>query len=232
MPGQAYRPRPRPMISFMISVVPPKIDWTRLSRQNLQSCRRAADSAPKARLHLVSASRGVRAAQSGRRSPARGSSRRAATPPAAAWPRQLRRTSGRGYPSHRRGRQLGQLIAAQLPQILAMHDPSRGSQVRSSSREPPRRNQYLGRGQDAHYDSMDTYGARSPPQRPGRRPHGGIALQTAAPFGGHRALSPSVVADSTRLLTRSGPENVTHHAYSLVISGSGDVMKVTMHFHN
>jgi hypothetical protein len=32
-PGQGYRPRPRPMISFMISVVPPKIDCTRLSAQ-------------------------------------------------------------------------------------------------------------------------------------------------------------------------------------------------------
>src|SRR5260370_41516149 len=32
-PGQAYNPRLRPMISFMISVVPPKIDWTRLSVQ-------------------------------------------------------------------------------------------------------------------------------------------------------------------------------------------------------
>ena len=27
------------MISFMISVVPPKLDWTRLSRQSSQSCR-------------------------------------------------------------------------------------------------------------------------------------------------------------------------------------------------
>ena len=33
----------RPMISFWISVVPPKIDWTRLSRQSSQSCQRAAD---------------------------------------------------------------------------------------------------------------------------------------------------------------------------------------------
>jgi|SRR5271157_3789411 len=32
-PDQAYRPRLRPMISFMISVVPPKIDWTRPSVQ-------------------------------------------------------------------------------------------------------------------------------------------------------------------------------------------------------
>ena len=30
----AYNPRLRPMISFMISVVPPKIDWTRLSRRS------------------------------------------------------------------------------------------------------------------------------------------------------------------------------------------------------
>ena len=54
----------------------------------------------------------------------------------------------------------GELIAAQLPQILAMHDPSHGSQVRPCSREPPRGNQDLGRGQDAHHDSMGTCGAR------------------------------------------------------------------------
>ncbi len=33
VPGQGYRPRLRPMISFWISVVPPNIDWTRLSAQ-------------------------------------------------------------------------------------------------------------------------------------------------------------------------------------------------------
>jgi len=54
----------------------------------------------------------------------------------------------------------GQLLAAQPPQVLAMHDPSHGNQVRSRSREPPRRNQELGRGQDAHHDSMGTCGAR------------------------------------------------------------------------
>ena len=37
-----------------------------------------------------------------------------------------------------------------------MHDASDGSQVGSCSREPPRGNQYLGRGQDAHHDSMGT----------------------------------------------------------------------------
>ena len=54
----------------------------------------------------------------------------------------------------------GQLIAAQLPQVLVMHDPGHGSQVRSYSREPPRRDQDLGRGQDAHHDSMGTCGAQ------------------------------------------------------------------------
>jgi len=33
---------PRPMISFMISVLPLKLDWARLGRQSSQSCRRAA----------------------------------------------------------------------------------------------------------------------------------------------------------------------------------------------
>jgi len=50
----------------------------------------------------------------------------------------------------------GELIAAQLPQILVMHDAGHGSQVRSRSGEPPRGNQDLGRGEDAHHDSMGT----------------------------------------------------------------------------
>ena len=54
----------------------------------------------------------------------------------------------------------GELIAAQLPQILVMHDHSNGSQVGSCSREPPRRDQYLGRGEDAHHHSMGTCGVR------------------------------------------------------------------------
>jgi len=35
----------------------------------------------------------------------------------------------------------GELIAAQLPQMLLMHDASNGNQVGPRSREPPRRNQ-------------------------------------------------------------------------------------------
>jgi hypothetical protein len=56
----------------------------------------------------------------------------------------------------------GKLIAAQLPQILFMHDASHGNQVGPCSREPPHSNQCLGRGQDAHHNSMGTCGARSP----------------------------------------------------------------------
>jgi hypothetical protein len=41
-----------------------------------------------------------------------------------------------------------ELIAAQLPQLLMMHDASDGSQIRACSRKPPRRDQYLGRGKD------------------------------------------------------------------------------------
>ncbi len=54
----------------------------------------------------------------------------------------------------------GELIAAQPPQVLGMHDAGNGSQVRSCSREPPRGNQDLGRGEDAHPNSMGTGGAR------------------------------------------------------------------------
>ena len=50
----------------------------------------------------------------------------------------------------------GELIAAQLPQVLVIHDASDGSRVGSCSRKPPRSDQCLGRGQDAHYHSMST----------------------------------------------------------------------------
>jgi hypothetical protein len=54
----------------------------------------------------------------------------------------------------------GELIAAQLPQVLVMHDASNGSQVRPCSHKPPRSDQYLGRGKDAPHDSMGTRDAR------------------------------------------------------------------------
>ena len=127
-------------------VVPPKIDWTRLSPRahHRSGEQRTGVPAGQGGFHRVSAGRGVRAVRSGRRSRAMGSSGRGAAPQSAAWPRRPRRTSDRGYPSRRYGRRLRiELIMAQLPQILVMHDASDGSQVGSCSGEPPHGNQYL-----------------------------------------------------------------------------------------
>jgi hypothetical protein len=41
-----------------------------------------------------------------------------------------------------------------------MHDASDGSQVGSCSRKPPRGDQDLSGGKDAHHNSMSTCGAR------------------------------------------------------------------------
>jgi hypothetical protein len=54
----------------------------------------------------------------------------------------------------------GELIAAQPPQVLVVHDASDRNQVGPCSREPLRGNQDLGPGQDAHHNSMGTRGAR------------------------------------------------------------------------
>jgi hypothetical protein len=54
----------------------------------------------------------------------------------------------------------GELIAAQLPLVLLMHDASQSSQAGPCSGEPPRGNQDLSWGQDAHHNSMGTCGAR------------------------------------------------------------------------
>ena len=53
-----------------------------------------------------------------------------------------------------------ELSAAQQPQVLGMHDAGDGSQVGPCSGEPPRGNQDLRRGQDAHHTSMGTCSAR------------------------------------------------------------------------
>ncbi len=54
----------------------------------------------------------------------------------------------------------GELTTAYLPEVLRVHDASESSQVRSCSRQSSRGNQDLGRGQDAHHNSMGTCGAR------------------------------------------------------------------------
>ena len=151
------------MISFWISVVPPKIDWTRLSRRSSQSWRRAADWC----------SRRSRRAPSGQREPrrSRGAIWAAITRHGIVSPRGNSPSPRRGPDDHPEPAAAdipavdadvdsGELIAAQLPQVLVMHDARDGSQVGSCSREPPRGNQHLSRGKDAHHDSMGTCGAR------------------------------------------------------------------------
>ena len=153
LPRGPLAPRLRTMISFWISVVPPKLDWTRLSRQSSQSWRRAADWC----------SRRSRRAPSGQREPRRS--------PGASWAAITRRGSSRHAqpPGPRRGPDddaepaaadipaadvdvdAGEPIAAQLPQILAMHDARDSRQMGSCSRGPPRGNQDLSRGQDDHH---------------------------------------------------------------------------------
>ena len=88
------------------------------------------------------------------------SSRRVAAPRSAAWPDDCAEPATADIPAIDADVDSGELIAAQLPQVLVMHEADGGRQVRSCSREPPRCNQYLGRGQDAHHDSMGTCAAR------------------------------------------------------------------------
>ncbi len=151
------------MISFMISVVPPKIDCTRLSRQSSQSWRRAADSC--SRLSRPGSIWSARAAASARcdlggdHAPG---DRLAAWQLPGPWRGRYddAEPAAADIPAVEADVDSGELISAQLPQVLVMHDPSDGSQVRSCSREPPRGDQYFGRGEDAHHDSMGTCGAR------------------------------------------------------------------------
>ena len=162
--AQARRPvTSLAMIVFMISEVPPKIDWTRLSRQ---SQHRAGE-------HRTRCSAGQGRATSGQREPrrSRGASlggdhapgdRLAASqlPESRRGPDDHAEPAAADIPAIDADVDSGELIAAQLPQILAMHDPGHGSQVRSRSRQPPRGNQDLGRGQHAHHTSMSTCDAR------------------------------------------------------------------------
>jgi hypothetical protein len=53
-----------------------------------------------------------------------------------------------------------ELTTAYLPEVLRVHDASQSSQMLPCSRQPPRGNQDLSRGQDAHHNSMGTCGAR------------------------------------------------------------------------
>jgi len=57
-----------------------------------------------------------------------------------------------------------ELSAAQLPQILEMHDASNRNHVGPRSRKPPRGNHDPGPGRSAHHNSMGPPDARAPPR--------------------------------------------------------------------
>ena len=146
--AQVRRPvTSRAMIVFMISDVPPKIDWTRLSSQSSRSRRGAADWCSLRSRRAPSGQREPRRSRGaiweaitrrGIVSPRGSSPVRGVVPTTT--PNQRLRIS---QPSMRTS--TPELIAAQLPQVLLMHDADHGSQVRSCSREPPRGYQDLGR---------------------------------------------------------------------------------------
>jgi hypothetical protein len=130
----------------MISVVPPKIDRTLLSRAKAGAFIRSARAAAFARCDLGGDhAPGDRLAATQLPEPRRGPDDHAE--PAAAY-----------IPAVHANVNSGELIAAQLPQMLLMHDPSNSNQVGPGSREPPRGNQYLSRGKHAHHDSMGMCG--------------------------------------------------------------------------
>ena len=194
------------MISFWISVVPPKIDWTRLIRQSTQSCRRAADSfsrRSKAGLYLVNASRGVRAAGSGRRSPAMGSSGRVAAPRAAAWPDDDAEPAAADIPAvdadvdagvHRGTAATGPRDARSQPRPPGAVVLPRAAARQSISRPGSGRSLR----QHGHLRHPMTTAAARPPSA------GWGSPLNSGPFGERGALPHSVVAGSTRL-TRSAP---------------------------
>ena len=150
------------MISFMISVVPPKIDRTLLSRQSRNRAGEHRASAlaqprpePSSGQREPRRSRGVIWAAITRQgiiSPRRNSPSRGVA--ATTTPNQRPRIS---QPSDADVNS-GELIAAQLPQVLLVHDGSNGNQVGPGSCEPPRGNQHLSRGKHAHHDSMGMCG--------------------------------------------------------------------------
>ena len=176
-----------------------------------------------AELGLVSASRGARAVPSGRRSRAGIVSPRRSSPSrgvaTTTTPNQRPRIS---QPSTRTSTPVSSSRRS-LPQVILMHDASHGSQVRPHSGEPPRGDQDLGRGQDAHHDSMGTCGVRRPPRPPGRRPPGWGRPPDSGTFGGRYDLSRAVAVGSMRLLTGSAPENVMYRPYC---SGHGQTRPV------
>jgi hypothetical protein len=151
------------MISFWISVVPPKIDCTRLSPPELTI---AAESSglvfPPVKAGSIGSARAAAFARRDLGGDHAPGDRLAAAqlPGPRRGPDDHAEPAAADVPAVDMDVDSGELITVQLPQVLGVHDAGDGSQVGSCSREPPRGSQYLSWGQDAHHDSMGTRGAR------------------------------------------------------------------------
>jgi hypothetical protein len=152
------------MISFWISVVPPKIDWTRpspdraLGTHNRGGGRGLVFLPAKAAAsdqRELQRSRGVMGAAIPRHGIV---SPRYSSPVRGVAPTNDSEPAATDVPAVDTDVESGELIAAQLPQVLVMHDGSEGSQMGLCSGEPSRGNQDLGPGEDAHHDSMGHVG--------------------------------------------------------------------------
>jgi hypothetical protein len=145
------------MISFWISVVPPKLDWTRLSRRSSQSCQGAADwwfpPVKSGSIWSARAAAFARCDLGGDHAPW---DRLAAwqLPEPRRGPDDDAEPAAADVPAVDADVEPGKLIA--VPQVLVMNDASDGSQMRSCSRELSRGNQALSRGKNAHHNTMST----------------------------------------------------------------------------
>jgi len=165
------------MTSFTISVVPPKLDAPEPPEPTIVPESSGLVLPPvKAGLRLVSASHGIRAVRSGRRSHATGSSGRAATP------RPRRRTSGRGYPSHRSGRR-----RRSAHRSITATDPR-------DARSQPRQPGAVVRPRAAAPQSVPRPGSGRSPRQHG---HARRSMTTAATGPSSRWVAPVQEADDT-----------------------------------
>jgi hypothetical protein len=178
------------MISFSTSVVPPTIDWTRLSPQSSRSVENSGLVFPPVKAGSIGSALAAAFARcdlGGDHPPGD-----RLTAPQLPEPRRGldndAEPAAADIPAVDTDVDSGELITAQLPQVLVMHDASDSSQVGPCSREPPRGNQDLSRGQDAHHHSMGTYGARWPPRRAAER-FRGIATGSATSLAGDGATA-------------------------------------------
>jgi hypothetical protein len=150
------------MIFFWISVVPPKIDWTRLRLQSTIVAESSELVLPPVKADSIWSAQAVAFARCDLGGDHASGDRLAASqlPGPRRGPDDDAEPAAADVPAIDADVDSGEPVAAQLPQVLVIHEASDGSQVRSCFREPSRGDQCLGWGQDAHHDSMGTCPAR------------------------------------------------------------------------